>query len=309
MKKEREYKKPFLLHDKHIAIISPSHEDVDPIEFEKGVRNLKNLGFRVLEGRYIYRIYPQTEEGYKLRASLINWLFAKKDVGAMICETGGFGAKHVLEFLHNKTIRKNPKMICGYSDDTSLLMYLNSKLGLVVFHGPSLAGGLARLDKLTKEYFLKIFSKEQYPIKIRLKSFQSWKRGKTTGKVIGGNLTVLLEYLSLHPKTNFKGKILFLEEFEEPVDNINQMLYELKKNKILDQVKGILLGRFMGSNEEEIEEIKKSLLGNIKNRKIPVLYGFKSGHGYGKIILPFGIDVTIDSIKNEVTYDEFPFKR
>ncbi|MBN2111615.1 LD-carboxypeptidase [Candidatus Woesearchaeota archaeon] len=308
---KRGYLKPPFIKNGLIAIVAPSF--FDHPEFDKqiklGVRHLKKLGFNVIDGPYLFRDYPYTERGYRRRALMINAFFSAKRIKGLICEAGGSGAEHIIEFLDKKSIKNNPKLFCGYSDSTSLLLYLNDKLKIVVFHGPSIASGISDLNPLTKRYLLKILTREEYPLEVRLGTFDTWKKGKATGKVIGGNLTVLLDYLDLFPETNFRGKILFIEDYNLSADKINHLVYRLKKAGVFNKVKGILLGRFIGLEKEHLENVKKHLMHHLKGKNIPVLYGFKSGHGFGKIMLPFGVDVTLNATARKVVYEECPFQQ
>jgi muramoyltetrapeptide carboxypeptidase len=244
---------------------------------------------------------------------VINAAFANKEVGGIICKSGGYGSTEVMEYLNDKAIQENPKLLCGYSDSTYLLLYIHDRLKMVVFHGPSLISGLAAMANMTKKYFVRVFAQNNYPLKIPMLSFQSWNSGKATGKVIGGNINKLLEYLDAYPDTSFKGKILFIEEFAETPARLGTLFYKLKKRGVFKGIKGILIGRFLDSNskameEEDIKLAKNYLLHHLGDRNIPVLYGFMSGHGWEKVPLPFGTDVTIDATNRLVIYEECPFK-
>jgi len=305
--KKEECIKPTSLNNRCIAIIDSSFDERTSSEIKKGIDYLKKSGFKVLERNYIYKKYPPTLKGYKIRASLINKLFTKKSIGAMICKTGGFGAEYILKFLNYKLIKKNPKMICGYSDNTSILLHLHDKEKMVVFHGPHLISGLS--NKITRKYLTKIFSEKYFPIKIKLKSFQSWKKGRVTGKVWGGCLSTMFDYISSNPNANFKDKILFIEEGYESADYLKNILNQLHKIGVYKKIKGMLIGRFLHISENELYELKQAILNYLKNKDIPVLYGFKSGHGKEKIILPFGTEVTVDATEKRVIYEEFPFEK
>jgi len=307
--KKEQYIKPEFIDKRDIAIISPSSPEPEfiPQKLQRGLLNLQKMGFKVKESHCIYNEYPEREEGYKERARIINSIVTDKSVGGLICKTGGSGSINILKFLEDFMIQINPKMLCGYSDNTSLLMYLNDKLKLVVFHGPTLVPGLSDLGDLSEKYFIKVFSENKYPLEIKLNSFVSWKNGKVTGKVIGGNLTVLIDYLNMFPETDFKNKILFLEEVGETPETINQFFQKLKVKGVFKDIKGILIGQFKKIAEKELHQLKQYLLSNL-DKQIPVLYGFMSGHGKEKIPLPFGIDVTIDATALKVIYEECPFK-
>jgi muramoyltetrapeptide carboxypeptidase len=306
---KQQYSKPGFINDKEIGIISPSSPcpEFIPEKIHRGCVNIEKMGFRVRLDSKVYEEYPETEEGYMKRACVINSLFADKAVGGIICKTGGSGAINVLKYLDNFTIQSNQKMVCGYSDNTSLLMYLNDRLKLVVFHGPTLVPGMSDLDDVSRNYFIKVCSENNYPVEIKSESFISWNKGRVTGKLIGGNLTRLVEYLHRFPDTTFKNKILFLEETGENSMYIDSRFTFLKEKRFFKGVKGVLFGHFKGAGENELSNVKRHLLDILGIDQVPVLYGFTSGHCKEKIILPFGTDVTIDASEQKVVYEECPF--
>jgi len=301
------YIKPPMIDNRFLAIVSTSVCRKEKKVLEESINTLSKLGFNVLGGDYVYKETHDSKENYIERAVLINEMFKDKDIGAMIASTGGSGARNILEYLDLEAIKNNPKIFCGYSDTTIVLVYLNQKAGLVVFHGPSLTGGFSEPDPFTQDYFKRIFCGDKYPLKINLDSFQSWKKGIATGKVLGGNLARLVLYMEHHP-IDFKDKIIFLEDRYVTAHTIKNNISELNHKNAFDNVKAVLLGRFIDLEKDEIEEIKSQLLEILKDKDIPILYGFKSGHGLERIPLPFGIDITVDSIKKEVIYEESPLK-
>lgn len=307
---EEEFIKPPFLKNKSIAIVSPSLSEGGFIynRIKVGIKNLQEMGFKVLEGQYIFREYSPYEEDYKKRAGLIESFSLDSEIGCLLCKTGGFGSENILEFLDLESIKKNPKIICGFSDNTMVLLYLNTQLKMVVFYGPTLVSGIADLADTTKKYFVKVLKEGKYPLEIKLDSFRPWKTGKAKGKVIGGNLTILLNYLNAFPEVSFKHKILFIEDVNETYANLNRMIYQLKRKEVFEDIDGMIIGEFLGIDEDELNHVKQHILHHTKDKNIPILYGFKSGHEKEKIILPFGTEVTVDSTSRKVIYEECPFK-
>lgn len=301
-----EFIKPSFLGSRSIAVVPPScvYEKKDIID--KSIINLEKLGFNVLKGDYLYEKYPHTKKGCIRIAGLINRFFGEKEIGALICKEGGEGSKHILSLINLKKISKSQKIFIGHSDATYMLLYLNTKARLVVFHGISLAGAFEKPSKTTKIYFRKVFTESRYPLSITLDSFRVWKRGRCRSKIIGGNLASLVGYLKIF-SIDFKEKILFLEENLESIEDIVCSLNFLREKGVFKSVKGVLLGRFIGLNECDLEKLRKLLLSFVRCRRIPVMYGMKSGHGNEKIAVPFGIDVTLDCVKKKVVYEECPF--
>jgi len=308
-----EYIKPAFIEKREIAIIHPSFPEPEfiPQKIHRGFVNLEEMGLKVKEDPQIYNEYIDKEEGYKNRAQIINSSFADQNIGALFCKTGGHGCINVLKHLEDFTIKTNPKVVCGYSDNTALLLYLTDKLNMVSFHGLTLVPGVSDMGEIAQEYFKKIFLGNTYPIEIKLESLVAWKEGRTTGVVMGGNLTRLVEYLKEYPNTNFRNKILFIEDKGETAEDIKKMLDFLKEKGIFRDIKGILIGFFFGNEvrEDDLSVVKQHLLTTLGWKRMPILYGFMSGHCTEKIVLPFGTDITIEATDSpKVIYKECPFK-
>lgn len=305
---DNKYTKPAYIKDKPIVFISPSIKGKkdDSIYIENGCIELKKMGFKIINKKDTFKEYPDSKKGYMQRAEVINNAFKDKKVGGIICRSGGYGSKEVIGFLNNNLIKNNPKVICGYSDATLLLLYIHEILKQVVFHGPTLISGISELADITKQFFVKVFAEDSYPIKIKI-GLESWEKGKVTTKVIGGNLSKVIEHINMYPKSDFKDKILFIEEKNESFDKIIKMINLLKEKKIFSKINGLLIGRFHGLDENDVKKLKDIIIDCI-DKPIPILYGFMSGHGENKIPLPFGTDVTIDASNNLVIYEECPFR-
>lgn len=304
--KEEEYKKPLAIYNKLVALISPSYMKHEELlaDLKKGLKTLKKFRLNILEGRYAYEETHLKEKSYKRITSLIHEFFKDARIGAIFCRSGGGHSIEMIKYLNMDLIKKNPKIICGYSDDTSVLLHINDKAKMVVFHGPS-AISFSHMNKFTEKFMYRVFFEKLYPLEIKLNSYKTWRKGFVTGKVLGGNLNVLTKYLKKYD-LDFKDKILYMEDYIEKPEKIKFMLNKLKTKGVFDNIKGILIGTFTGAKKEELNQIRDHLLKLIKDKEIPVMYGFKSGHGEDKITLPFGTDVTLDSINKKVIYEECP---
>ena len=120
-----------------IGVIAPS----DPIigdnieELNKAKEIVEKDGFKV---KYSKNIFSNTN-GYsataKEKAEDINEMFADKEVKMIWCAKGGENSNSVFDYINYDIIRQNPKIICGYSDITSLTNIITEKTGLITFSG------------------------------------------------------------------------------------------------------------------------------------------------------------------------------
>jgi muramoyltetrapeptide carboxypeptidase LdcA involved in peptidoglycan recycling len=94
----------------------------------------------------VVREYPSSraaKASVEDRVSDIHAAFADKDVRAIIASIGGDDSVRLLPKLDSQLLAENPKIVLGYSDTCTLLLYLRS-LGHVAFHGPCVMAGLAQ---------------------------------------------------------------------------------------------------------------------------------------------------------------------
>ena len=110
-------------------------EDIEDIN--KSVELIKKLGLKVKFAKHVYENTLGYSETAKNKAEDINEMFKDKEVDAIFCAEGGYNSNAVFEYLDFDIIKKNPKILCGYSDPTSLINIISEKTGLVTFYGPN----------------------------------------------------------------------------------------------------------------------------------------------------------------------------
>ena len=282
-----------------IGIISPSdilHEMEDLETLEKSISIMRDMGFIIQEGKYAYK----DETGYgttaKHKADDINDMFKNENVKAIFAITGGNNSISTFEYLDWEIIKQNPKIICGFSDTTSLLNEINEKTELVTFMGPSfksIASGetdyrfRAVLDRFVKAKDNLFYDEDLDEIRII-------REGKAEGKFIGGNLALTTDLISGKYKINFKNKILLLEDlfFESTPATISHNLYLMKQNGIFEDISGIWLGNYEGM--VPIEDILLDTIDDIAFEK-PIIKSENFGHAEKKIVIPIGTKAIIDT--------------
>src|SRR3989344_3608165 len=123
-----------------IGIVSPSDPLTKEIknQFEKGIKVLEGMGFKVLLGKHLSSQNP------KEKAADINDLFSNKKVKAIMCTQGGDSAEKILPLINWKEVKNNPKIFMGISDITFLLNAIYQKTGLITFHGNDVCYGFGR---------------------------------------------------------------------------------------------------------------------------------------------------------------------
>jgi muramoyltetrapeptide carboxypeptidase len=287
-----------------IAITSPAGAVWDDKQVETFSAILKGFGFKIVLGKTLKEKHGYFAGTDELRAKELNEFFADKNIKGIFCMKGGWGCARLLDKIDFENISKNPKVLIGFSDITTLLVAIFAKTGLVTFHGPV---GNSGWNEFTSSVFKGVIMKaeqsqlpagpaeEDKPITIH--------PGIASGMLIGGNLSVLTGIIGSSYLPDWKGKILFLEEAKEEPYRIDRMLTQLKLAGVLDSISGFVFGKCVKCEAEEpLKAFKfmEVIEQHIKPLGIPAFYGAMTGHIENKLTLPLGIEVTIDADKGMI---------
>ena len=297
------------------AVIAPA-SGVSQEDFDTGLRNLKELGFRAKVGKYARGRKGFLSGTDAERLADLHWAFADEEIDAVWCIRGGYGSTRILPSVEYDLIRKNPKILIGFSDITALHLAVFQKTGLVTFHGPNLASDLS---VYTKRHLLDILMKPpaEYEIKLpqppagfdpELYKAKVITPGKARGALIGGNLSLLIALTGTpYAMKDIAGRILFIEDVNESPYRIDRMLTQLRQSLDLKTLAGIAVGVFTRNDTDPAEpsqtlmEVLHDRLGDLK---IPVVYGLSFGHIREQFTIPLGIEAELDTAEATVTYLE-----
>jgi len=297
---------PHLNKGDTIGIVCPSSAVEDNFSFTLAQETFEALGFKVKFGQYVHRRFGHLAGFDKEKLSDIHQMFADREVKAIICMRGGSGAARLLDQLDYELIRKNPKILMGYSDITALHAAIQSQTGLITFHGPV---GTSTWPAFNVDQFQKVFFDTKQVLYQNLTDkgddlvqrenrIQTIQPGKVTGKLLGGNLTVLTGISGTPYFPMMENSILFVEDVGEEPYRIERMFSQLKLNGTLHKIKGFIFGQCTdctpkgGYGSLTIDEI---LNDYIKPLHIPAFQGAMIGHIKRQFILPIGATVEMDA--------------
>ncbi len=269
-----------------IGIIAPAgpvrEEEIhDSLEFLKG-------NFNIVLGDSLF----STFKGYlsapdSIRVEEIHYMFLRKDIKAVLCARGGYGSLRIIDKIDFSIIRDNPKIFMGHSDITVLLISFINCAHIVTFHGPMLKE--AGRENLSHSF--EMFMKGNRYI-IDISHCNILRNGRIEGEIIGGNLSMILSLLGTPYLPSFKGKVLFIEEKDEPLYRIDRMFTQLRLSGIFSQISGLILGDFIGcGNYEQIEDL---IMDISDSQDIGIISGFPAGHGKKNIPFPLGVKIRVD---------------
>lgn len=270
-------------------------------------RRLEALGFSVQMGETLKN--RENVRGYlagdaRRRAEDLNRMFADPEIKAIFCIRGGYGSAQLLEYLDYDSIRKNPKPLIGYSDITSLHCAIQKKCGLVTFHGPMVRPDL--MEQKRREGLS--YTWESLLLACgggALRNFGNppgeplgvIRAGRAKGRLLGGNLSVLVRLLGTPYCPDFRDSILFLEDVGERLPRVDLCLTQLRLSGVFGQVRGILLGDFTDcTNERYLEGLDSRMF--LKEWEwpdgIPVISNVCSDHRWPMGTLPLGATCCIE---------------
>lgn len=289
-----------------VGLISPAGIVYHTDEFTIVRESMEALELRVKEGQYMRSRYGYLAGTDEERASDVNAMFADTEVDAILCVRGGWGSSRILPLLDYDMIRENPKIMIGYSDITALLNAIHAKTGLITFHGPV---GRSAWNSFTRGYFQSIlFDGETItmnnPTAIGNNLTQVRDRvitinpGKASGRLLGGNLTVLTAMMGSEYLPDWNDAILFLEDVGEDIYRVDRMITQLKLNGVLDNIGGFVFGKCTecgpgdGFSSLTMEEVFND---HIRPLNIPSWQGSMIGHINNMFTIPVGLNAEIDA--------------
>jgi len=320
-------KPPRLNYGDTVGIISPASAPPDPKAIDRSVETLERLGFKPKLAPNARKRWGFLAGSDRERAADLMKMFTDQKVNALLCVRGGYGTARLLPLLDYKKIRANPKIFIGYSDITSLHCAFLVKANLISFHGPMLNSDFIKDDfpDFTLQSFLRTFMNSKPAGSVSRESARKGReaksenrilrRGKATGQLIGGNISLLCTTLATPYQPNFKNKILFFEDLDEVPFRFDRMLTHLLNAGLLQEVAGVAIGtnkdcfdpKAKGCKEyrQTMEDVFKERLGPLK---IPVVSGLPFGHVPLNATLPIGIRATLDAVNGDLVIEESAVK-
>lgn len=275
-----------------VGIVAPS-SGFRRDDLEAGCAELLRLGYRPFYLPTIFERDLYFAGSVQRRVKELHEMFARSEVKAILCARGGYGCNYLLPHLDLDLIRSNTKIFVGCSDVTTLLTYLCDAAHLVTFHGPMVAGDVARPSGFDESSWTAALSSgDAYQREFSAEEVEPLSKGIAEGTLYGGCLSLLCASLGTPYEIRTEGTILFIEDRAERPYRIDRMLMQLKLAGKFEAVRGIIFGEMIDCNEPgaldyTLQHIVMRILGELR---IPVAFGLKSGHvSSGSITLPFGV--------------------
>ena len=282
-----------------IGVIAPSNYiEKDDLEYiNASIALMEASEFKVKFGKYVFENTLGYGTSPEKRAADINWAFKDDEVKAIMCVKGGEDSNTTLDYIDYEMIKNHPKIICGFSDNTSILNAIHEKTGLVTYHGPTFKSLTSWETGYAYKQFIKTFveNTESLIMGEPEEKYTTIQAGQATGELVGGNLSLFTKLVCGKYAVNVQNKILFLEElgFEAAPEMVNSNIYYLKQNGVFDRIAGLWIGNYEHPSKISLEKIITNAIGD--EYKFPIIKSNNFGHIDKKIIIPIGTKAEINT--------------
>lgn len=283
-------KPPALVPGEVVGIVAPA-SPIRRDQLEAGCAALERMGYKPFFLPSILDEDLYFAGSVERRARELEEMFARPEVGAIICGRGGYGSNYLLPTLKLKGIAKNPKILMGYSDNTSLLTWIGDQTGMVCFHGPMAAKDFGLVDGIDVPSFQAAVSGKA-GWDVPCEDVLSLCEGTAEGILYGGCLSMLAASLGTPYEIETAGTVLFVEDVNAKPFQIDRMLTQLKYAGKFDDVKAVVFGEMLNcaADEQQLRQLHESIKRMFGELRIPVAFGLRSGHvSKRNITLPFGV--------------------
>ena len=309
-----------------------------PTRFERARGFLEQRGHPLVAGRLTGRSEGYRSASPRERAEEFNALVRDPRVRCVMSVIGGSNSNGMLPHLDYDALRRDPKIIVGYSDVTALLLGINARTGLVTFHGPALVASFGEFPPLVEEtwaafaavvggpgrgrFELPAFpqwtdqrieweqqreAKQTRPNAVRVHAARSEAGGEAgrviRGRLIGGNLNTMggIWGSPLMPEIR-RGDILLLEDSLKDIATVERSFTMLALNGVFDRVAAVLLGKHELFDDAGTGRTPMDVLREtLDGRPVQVLEGFDSCHTHPMLTVPLGVAAELDLDRGTVS--------
>lgn len=239
---------------------------------------LESWGLEVVLGETVNASYYQFAGDDDLRAQDLQRFIDDDSIKAIIAARGGYGAIRMIDKVNFGRFTQHPKWLIGFSDITVLHTHIFANYGVQGIHGQmpvNIPDASARsLETLRKALFGEGLTYE-------FKSHALNRSGKSTGILVGGNLSLLIAVSGSISDIDYDNKILFIEDVGEYLYALDRMLRSLKRAGKLSKLTGLIVGGFSDIKDNDIpfgQTVPEIIMEIVKEYNYPVCFDFPAGH-------------------------------
>lgn len=298
---------PRLRPGARVALIAPSGPILQRDDAARAEALCRELGWTPVRFPHALKVRGWFGGTDMERLADLNAALADPSIDAVWCLRGGDGMNRIVDRVDTAGFAKAPKPVIGYSDITVLLLALWHATGVISFHAPL---GREPMPEFAHRHFTRVLQNPSAPGLLELPSPPAGVRlptdgrvapvvgGRATGRLLGGNLTLVQSLLGTRHLPSFDGAILFLEDIDEDLYRIDRMLAHCRLTGAFDRLGGVAIGQFSNRRDHtpdgalSYHEILEDHFGPLG---IPVAAGFPIGHIDAQWTIPVGCMAELDA--------------
>ena len=267
----------FLRAGDQIHIVSPSGY-IQPVFIDGATKLLSSWGLKVTEGKYARTEYGRFAGTIDERVADLQVALDDPNIKAILCSRGGYGLAQIIDKIDFTSFTKSPKWLIGFSDIT-ILHNAIARFGIASVHGV-MTKYITELPEESDQ--IMSFKNLLFgtPSNFSIKSEAENRPGRAVGKLIGGNLSVMMGMRSTPFDLDFHNNILFIEDVGEKPYQIDRMMQSLRLSGVLKQISGLVVGQFSDYDEDPLmmQSVAEIILAAVSEYDYPVCFNFPAGH-------------------------------
>ena len=236
------------------------------------------------------------------RADELNRAIRDPAVRGIFVLRGGYGLTRIIDRLDYDALRRDPKVIAGYSDVTALHLAVGRQARVITFHSPMASSVRVTGDDPTfaersfrDVLFLDPAATRRTIPRPASPPVLTVTGGRCEGRLVGGNLSLICATLGTPYAIDAAGSVLLLEDVDEKPYRVDRMMSHLRLAGVLDAAAGVVLGRFTCKDPDEQALQREVVIEYCRALGTPVVADFPCGHVADNATLPLGAHVALDA--------------
>ena len=298
---------PVLQAGDRVAVVAPAGP-LQKIALEPGMELLASWGLEPVLG-----LSARTQHGYLAgnddkRLTDLQRAFDDETIRGVFCVRGGYGVERIIDRLDLSGLRRDPKVVVGYSDITALHLLLRQRLDLVTFHGPVVARPWDDDDWTATQLRRAVLDRAPLGVLPHPPDYppvETLVPGVVDAPLAGGNLTLVASSLGTPTAVQSRGCLLVLEDVHEPPYRVDHLLTQLRRADVLQEVAGVAVGECVrcdaGPDDPPSPAVRDVFAEVLVELGIPSVYGVACGHGARQLTLPLGVPARLDAAAGALT--------
>lgn len=286
----------FLKPGDKVGIISPARK-ITPEEMAPAIASLQEWGLVPVLGKHVYQVFRQFAGMDLERIADVKQMVDHPEIKAILFSRGGYGCLRIVDQVHFSRLKHHPKWLIGFSDLTAFSAALLRE-GVASIHGPmGISWNGKTSDAVARGYLRQLLMGDIPTYEYAPAYAELLRTGKATGRLVGGNLSILSQLVGTPHDIDTDGCILFIEDIDEYLYHIDRMMVHLKRSGKLRSLAGLIVGGFSDMKDNEtpfgatVEEI---VLDAVGDASYPVCFGFPTGHCPTNYPLVVGAKATLN---------------